>query len=179
MAAPLRSLALGGLAIWRASREVLHSPRRVVRSSGSIRARRASRVPAPPGEQQIGIDAVALCNLRHGRARREALGNHPPLLIARPEPTPMRSLSDSQLDPPAPASSIAPIIVDGHYPRATPRPLSLPSASRPGGLRRTGRRTRSATLPVSFARSAGRGAVMARRTSAFGDGGGASGTSAM
>ena len=54
-------------------------------------ARCASRVPAPPGEQQIGIDAVALGHLRHGRGRREALGNHPPLLIARPEPTPMRS----------------------------------------------------------------------------------------
>jgi hypothetical protein len=45
-------------------------------------------------------------------------------------------LSHSQLDPPAPASSIVPIIVDGHYPRATLRALSPYSASRPGGLRR-------------------------------------------
>jgi hypothetical protein len=43
-----------------------------------------------PGEQQIGIDAVARGHLRHGRAGREALGDHPPLLIARPEATPTR-----------------------------------------------------------------------------------------
>src|ERR1700722_8877892 len=36
-------------------------------------ARGASRVPAPPDEQYIGIDAVALGHLRNGRARRQTL----------------------------------------------------------------------------------------------------------
>jgi Transposase domain (DUF772) len=44
--------------------------------------------------------------------------------------------SSPRFDPPASSSSIVPIIVDGHYPRAGLRALSPYSASRPGGLRR-------------------------------------------
>jgi hypothetical protein len=41
VAAPLHSLMRGGSAIWMASRKVSHSPRRVVRSSGSTHTSRA------------------------------------------------------------------------------------------------------------------------------------------
>jgi hypothetical protein len=39
----------------------------------------------PPGEQQIGVDAVVLRHLGYGCARRKALGDHSPLLLRRPE----------------------------------------------------------------------------------------------
>ena len=40
-----------------------------------LAARGAPRLLAPPGEQQIGVDAVALRHLRHRRAGREARGS--------------------------------------------------------------------------------------------------------
>ena len=40
-----------------------------------------------PGEQKIGVDAIALGHLRHGPARREALGDYPTLLPRRPKTT--------------------------------------------------------------------------------------------
>jgi len=93
----------------------------------------ASRLP-PPGEQQIGVDAVALRHLRHGRAGREAIkrsaASHHSTRSGAGAP------SVSWLDLPDPASSIAPTIVDGHYPRAALGALSPRSAFRPGGLRR-------------------------------------------
>jgi hypothetical protein len=100
-------------------------------SNGSTPPRGASRVPTPPGEQQIGIDAVALGHLRHGRAWREARQSS----AACPHST--RTDADAlHSDPAGPTSSIVPIIVDGHYPRATLRALPPHSAPGPGGLRR-------------------------------------------
>jgi hypothetical protein len=46
-----------------------------------------SSLLTPPGEQQIGVDAIALRHLRHGPARREALGDDPTLLPRRPKTT--------------------------------------------------------------------------------------------
>ena len=45
----------------------------------------------PPGEQKIGVDAIALRDHRHRRARLQALGDHPTLLVARPETSPTRA----------------------------------------------------------------------------------------
>ena len=45
----------------------------------------------PPGEQKIGVDAIALRDHRHRRARLQALGDHPTLLVARPETSPPRA----------------------------------------------------------------------------------------
>ena len=63
---------------WSGERPFVLDPHRQKLHRFYAAARRASRVPPPPGEQQIGIDAVALGHLRHGRGRREALGNQPP-----------------------------------------------------------------------------------------------------
>ena len=85
----------------------------------------ASRLP-PPGEQQIGVDAVTLRHLRHGRAGREAItsaASHHATRSGAGAP------SVSWLDLPDPASSIVPTIVDGHYPRAALGALSPRSAS--------------------------------------------------
>jgi len=60
------------------------------RGEGGIRDRPESAQP-PPGEQNIGVGAIALRDNRHRRAKLHALGDHPTLRVARPETSSTRA----------------------------------------------------------------------------------------